>query len=259
MWIKQRMLIGCHHSSLQPIDWVSSIIATNEKNEDAIRIRNRSFRSEHCSKKTTSTHAYWGISSYTISNTAVFSVLHPKNFSWQLSFDDKSSILTTFTTSLGHYRFLRMTSRLNSASEVLWHAMVSPCTFLHVIIVISSLKTHWWQNCQWTWWKSEKNNPVHVKVLQRFLGNGQLPWKMYSELSTHSSQLPYNSSITRTQSGSDMNSIRRTLKLLNKHLWNPPVLFMMSAGQWHWYVVHQSLVLVYHVCRKDNLWLTAHV
>lgn len=57
------------------------------------------------------------------SNTTVFSVLDAKYSFWQIPLDHKSSMLTTFSTSFGHYRFLRLPFGLNLASEVFQRSM----------------------------------------------------------------------------------------------------------------------------------------
>ena len=56
-------------------------------------------------------------------NSTVFSVLDAKSSFWQISLDHKSSLLTTFSTPFGRFRFLRMPFGINSASEVFQRAM----------------------------------------------------------------------------------------------------------------------------------------
>ena len=51
-----------------------------------------------------------------MANATLFSVLDAKSLFWQISLDSKSSLLTTFSTPFGHYRFLRMPFGINSAS-----------------------------------------------------------------------------------------------------------------------------------------------
>lgn len=58
-----------------------------------------------------------------MSNSTIFSVLDAKNKFWQISLDHKSSLLTTFSTPFGQYRFLKMPFGINSASEVFQHSM----------------------------------------------------------------------------------------------------------------------------------------
>lgn len=53
----------------------------------------------------------------------MFTVLDAKNSFWQTHLNKKSSLLNTFSTSFGLYRFLRMPFSINSASEVLQHTM----------------------------------------------------------------------------------------------------------------------------------------
>ena len=47
-----------------------------------------------------------------------FTVLDAKNGFWQISLDDRSSILTCFNTPVGRYRWKRMPFGINSAPEV---------------------------------------------------------------------------------------------------------------------------------------------
>lgn len=107
----------------EPADWVSSMFATNKKDKQEIRIcinpryLNAALKRPHLPMRTLEEVATC------MSNTTVFSVLDAKNSFWQIPLDHKSSLLTTFSTSPGCYRFLRMPFGLNSASEVFQNSM----------------------------------------------------------------------------------------------------------------------------------------
>lgn len=71
----------------------------------------------------------------------MFSVLDAQNSFWQIHLNEKSSMLTTFSTSFGLKRFLRMPFSINSASEVFQHTMEQlysndPCSIIIDDIVV---------------------------------------------------------------------------------------------------------------------------
>lgn len=87
----------------------------------------------------------------------VFSVLDTKNSFWEISLDHKSSMLTTFSTSFGRYRFLRMPFGLNLASEVFQRSVEQifdgyPCAIIvnNIIVGGKTVEEHnTWEMC-WT-------------------------------------------------------------------------------------------------------------
>lgn len=97
------------------------MVATNKKDKQEIRINprdlNTALKRPHHPMRTVEEVAT------RTSNTTVFSVLDAKYSFWQIPLDHKSSMLTTFSTSFGHYRFLRLPFGLNLASEVFQHSM----------------------------------------------------------------------------------------------------------------------------------------
>lgn len=107
----------------EPTDWVSSMVATNKKDKNEIRIcinpkdLNNALKRPHHPMRTVDEVASQ------MSNAAVFSVLDAKSSFWQISLDHKSSVLTTFSTCFGRYRFLRMPFGISSASEVFQRSM----------------------------------------------------------------------------------------------------------------------------------------
>ena len=54
---------------------------------------------------------------------AIFSTLDAKSGFWQIMLDKKSSLLTTFSTPFGRYRYLRMPLGIKTASEVFQRTM----------------------------------------------------------------------------------------------------------------------------------------
>ena len=107
----------------EPTDWVSSMVATNKKDKQEIRIcinpkdLNTALKRPHHPMRTVEEVAAQ------MSGATVFSVLDAKSSFWQISLDHRSSMLTTFSTPFGRYRFRRMPFGLNSASEVFQRSM----------------------------------------------------------------------------------------------------------------------------------------
>lgn len=107
----------------EPTDWVSSMVAAHKKDSNSIRIcidprdLNMAIQRPHHPMRTVEEVATQ------MSNSVVFSVLDAKSSFWQISLDHKSSLLTTFSTPFGRYRFLRMPFGINSASEVFQRSM----------------------------------------------------------------------------------------------------------------------------------------
>ena len=71
-----------------------------------------------------------------IPDAKVFTTLDAKNGFWQIMLDDESSLLTTFITTWGRYRFLRMPYGITPGSEVFQQAMEhefagTPC---HIVV-----------------------------------------------------------------------------------------------------------------------------
>ena len=56
-------------------------------------------------------------------NATVFSTLDARSGFWQIKLVHESSLLTTFSTPFGRFRFLRMPFGITSASEVFQRAM----------------------------------------------------------------------------------------------------------------------------------------
>lgn len=126
----------------EPTDWVSSMVATSKKDKQEIRIcinprdLNTALKRPHHPMRTVeevATH---------MSKATMFSVLDAKRSFWQIPLDHKSSMLTTFSSPFGRYRFLRMPFGINSASEVFQRSMEQifdgyPCEIIVDDIIIA--------------------------------------------------------------------------------------------------------------------------
>ncbi|RXN21973.1 Transposon Ty3-G Gag-Pol poly [Labeo rohita] len=121
--LERMVAMGVLSPVSEPTDWVSSMVATHKKNSDEIRLcidprdQNKFLKRPHHPMRTVEEVAAQ------MPNSTVFSVLDAKSSFWQISLDHKSSLLTTFSTPFGRFRFLRMPFGINSASEVFQHAM----------------------------------------------------------------------------------------------------------------------------------------
>lgn len=113
----------------EPIEWVLSMVATNKKQTKDIRIcidprdLNTALKRPHHLMCTAEEVASQMV------NATLFSDLDTKSSFWQISLDNKSSLLTTFSTRFGRYRFLRMPAKYSSAQ---WNrfSLVAPVTSL---------------------------------------------------------------------------------------------------------------------------------
>ena len=107
----------------EPTDWVSSMSPTHKKRTDDIRIcidprdLNKGLKRPHHPTRTVEQVAA------NMNGATIFSVLDAKSSFWQIPLDEKSSMLTCFSTSYGRYRFLRLPYGLCSSSDVFQHAI----------------------------------------------------------------------------------------------------------------------------------------
>ena len=101
----------------EPTDWVNSLVIVEKKN-GTLRLcldprdLNKAVKREHYKIPTAQE-----ISSR-LAGKKIFSTLDLKDGYWQVELDDESSLLCTFNTPFGRYRFTRMPFGLSSASEV---------------------------------------------------------------------------------------------------------------------------------------------
>ena len=101
----------------EPTDWVHSLVIVEKKNGTLHlcldpRDLNKAIKREHYRIPTAQE-----ISSK-LAGKKVFSTLDLKDGYWQVELDEQSSMLCTFSTPFGRYRFTRMPFGLASASEV---------------------------------------------------------------------------------------------------------------------------------------------
>ena len=99
-----------------PTDWVSSMVVVNKNDKIQIcldpRDLNRAIRREHYPMPMVEEV----VASFP--NTIVFSVLDAKSGFLQIKLDYESSLLTTFNTPRGRYRWLRLPFGVKSAPEI---------------------------------------------------------------------------------------------------------------------------------------------
>ena len=119
----------------EPTDWVSSMVSTRKKNTDLIRLcidptnLNHAIKRPHHPMRTVEEVAT------KMDGATIFSVLDAKCSFWQIPLDYQSSLLTTFSTPYGRYRYLRMPYGNCSASDVYQRAMEQlfadlPCSII---------------------------------------------------------------------------------------------------------------------------------
>ena len=101
----------------QPTDWVNNLVIVEKKN-GSLRLcldprdLNKAIKREHYKIPTMQEIAS------EFAGKTVFSTLDLKDGYWQVQLDEKSSLLCTFNTPFGRYRFTRMPFGIKSASEV---------------------------------------------------------------------------------------------------------------------------------------------
>ena len=132
----------------EPTEWVSQMVATKKKNGD-IRIcldprdLNKALMRPHHPMRTVEDVAS------RMANATVFSTLDAKSAFWQIKLDHKSSVLTTFNSPFGRFRFQRMPYGISPASEVQQRTMEQlfagyPCFIIvdDLLIFGSDVKQH---------------------------------------------------------------------------------------------------------------------
>ena len=92
-------------------------------------------------------------------NATVFSTLDARSGFWQIKLDHESSLLTTFSTPFGRFRFLRIPFRITSASEVFQRAMEELFAGYPYAIIVDDLLV---------WGEGTADHDVNLKkVLER--------------------------------------------------------------------------------------------
>ena len=102
----------------QPTDWVNAMVVVERKNTDKLRIcidprpLNKAIKREYYHLPT--------IEEITtrLTGAKYFYTLDAKSGFWQIPLDEESSVLTTFATPFGRYRYTRMPFGIHSAQEV---------------------------------------------------------------------------------------------------------------------------------------------
>ena len=106
----------------EPTEWVSSMVAAKKKDGsirlciDPVHLNKALLRPHHPMKTIDDILG-------NMSNAKVFSILDAKTSFWQIPLDEQSSLLTTFITPNGRYKFLRMPYGITSGSEVFQRSM----------------------------------------------------------------------------------------------------------------------------------------
>jgi predicted aspartyl protease len=105
----------------EPSEWVSSMVVALKKDKVRIcidpRDLNKAIKREHYPMKTVEEVVS------TISGAKLFSVLDAKSGFLQIKLDYESSLLTTFNTPVGRYRWLRLPFGLKCAPEIFQRVM----------------------------------------------------------------------------------------------------------------------------------------
>ena len=122
----------------EPTEWVSQMVAAKKK-DGSVRIcidprdLNKALKRPHHPMRTVEDVVS------RMPNATVFSTLDARSGFWQIKLDYESSLLTTFSTPFGRYRFLRMPFGLTSASEVFQRAMEELFTGYPCAIIVDDL------------------------------------------------------------------------------------------------------------------------
>ena len=105
----------------EPTEWVSSMVVSIQGDKVRILIDpsdlNKVIKREHCPMRTIEEVIS------TIPDAKVFSKLDAKSGFFQIKLDEVSLLLTTFNTSLGRYRWLRLSFGIKCAPEIFQRIM----------------------------------------------------------------------------------------------------------------------------------------
>lgn len=102
----------------EPATWVNSLVVTEKKDKKKLRVcldptdLNKAILRQHCSIPTVDEVLC------KLASKKIFTVLDEKDGYWQVKLDKESSLLCTFNTPWGRYRFKRLPFGIKSASEV---------------------------------------------------------------------------------------------------------------------------------------------
>ena len=142
----------------EPTEWVSQMVAAKKK-DASVRIcidprdLNKALKRPHHPMRTVEDVAS------RMPNATVFSTLDARSGFWQIKLDHESSLLTTFSTPFGRFRFLRIPFRITSASEVFQRAMEELFAGYPYAIIVDDLLV---------WGEGTADHDVNLKkVLER--------------------------------------------------------------------------------------------
>ena len=106
----------------QPTDWVNSMVCT-QKSDGTLRVcldpKDLNKAIKRCHHKTPTLEEL----THKLAGATVFSKLDAKNGYWSVELDHESSLLTTFNTPFGRYRYLRMPFGLVMSQDVFQRKM----------------------------------------------------------------------------------------------------------------------------------------
>jgi len=120
--LEKMVKIGAIAPVSEPTEWVSQMVAAKKK-DGSLRIfidprdLNKALKRPHHPMRTVEDVAS------RMPNATVFCTLDAGSGFWQIKSDYDSSLLTTFSTPFGRYRFLRMPFGITSPSEVFQRAI----------------------------------------------------------------------------------------------------------------------------------------
>ena len=110
----------------EPTSWVNSLVVTVKKDRNKLRVcldpsdLNKAILRQHYSIPTTDEVLS------KLAGKKIFSVLDEKDGYWQVKLDEASSLLCTFNTPWGRYRFKRLSSESNQQVKFFSNATVKP-------------------------------------------------------------------------------------------------------------------------------------
>ena len=109
--------MGVIERVLQPTEWISSVVVARKPNGDTLlcldpRPLNKALKRCH--------HPFISIEDIlsSLGKAKIFSKVDCSNIYWQVPLDEESSLLTTFHTPFGRYKWKRMPFGISPAGEI---------------------------------------------------------------------------------------------------------------------------------------------
>ena len=238
----------------QPTDWVNSVVTVIKPHKTRIcldpRNLNEVIKREYFPLPT--------IEEVTgrMPNAKVFSVLNAKSGFWQIPLDEASSLLCTFNTPHGWYKFKRLPFGIKSAPEVFQKHMKQLLEVLEGVEVIMDDMPVWGEN-------NEQHNERLIKLLERLRATGlqlnkdkcnigltEIPYigHLLSEQAVKPDPLKVNAIINMSgpTNKQDLQRFMGMLAYLSKFIPNmaeesaPLCRLLEKNVQWHWSDEHQK-------------------